>query len=223
MLESFYYLQDWQLPYIKECDLFLLDSGAFTFMNNCKTGVNFDEYLTTYIDFINKHDIKYFFELDIDAVVGLEEVERLRKRLETETGKKSIPVWHKSRGKEKFIEMCKEYDYVAIGGIVTKEIKPAEYKYFKWFIDTAHSYGCQIHGLGFTNLKGLYIFNFDSVDSTSWKSGGRFGSMYHFTGRELTMVNTGKRRRRSDISYEPLDRHNFFEWVKFQNYADKYL
>lgn len=158
-----------------------------------------------------KHDIKYFFELDIDAVVGLEEVEKLRKRLEAETGKKCIPVWHKSRGKEKFIEMCKEYDYVAIGGIVTKEIKPVEHKYFKWFIDTAHFYGCKIHGLGFTNLKGLYIYNFDSVDSTSWGSGWRFGSMYHFTGRELKMVDTGKRRRREDISHQLLDQHNFYE------------
>lgn len=131
MLESFYYVEDWEIPLIKGCELFLLDSGAFTFMNNSKTAVDFNEYLTTYIDFINKHDIKYFFELDIDAVVGLEEVEKLRKRLEAETGKKCIPVWHKSRGKEKFIEMCKEYDYVAIGGIVTKEIKPVEHKYFK--------------------------------------------------------------------------------------------
>lgn len=223
MLESFYYIEEWEIPLIKQCEFFLLDSGAFTFMNNCKTNVDFDAYLTSYIEFINKHDIKYFFELDIDAVVGLEEVERLRKRLETETGKKCIPVWHKSRGKEKFIEMCKEYDYVAIGGIVTKEIKPVEHKYFKWFIDTAHSYGCQIHGLGFTNLKGLYIFNFDSVDSTSWVSGGRFGAMYHFTGRELKLVDTGKRRRREDISHQLLDRHNFFEWVKFQNYAEKFL
>lgn len=223
MLESFYYVEDWENPLIKGCELFLLDSGAFTFMNNSKTAVDFNEYLTTYIDFINKHDIKYFFELDIDAVVGLEEVEKLRKRLEAETGKKCIPVWHKSRGKEKFIEMCKEYDYVAIGGIVTKEIKPVEHKYFKWFIDTAHFYGCKIHGLGFTNLKGLYIYNFDSVDSTSWGSGWRFGSMYHFTGRELKMVDTGKRRRREDISHQLLDQHNFYEWVKFQNYADKYL
>ena len=28
------------------------------------------EYLQRYIDFINKYDVKYFFELDIDAVVG---------------------------------------------------------------------------------------------------------------------------------------------------------
>lgn len=223
MLESFYSMPDWLIPVIKECELFLLDSGAFTFMNNSKDNINFDEYLTKYISFINTNDIKHFFELDVDVIVGLDEVERLRKRLETETGKKSIPVWHKSRGKDYFIKMCKEYDYIAIGGIVTKEIKPCEYKYFKWFIDTAHSYGCKIHGLGFTNLKGLYIYNFDSVDSTSWVAGGKFGSLYHFDGRWMKQVDTGGRKRRSDLSTDPINRHNYYEWVKFQNYAEKFL
>lgn len=223
MLESFYSMTDWLIPIAKKCDLFLLDSGAFTFMNNSKSNVDFDEYLTSYIEFINKHDISHFFELDIDVLVGLEEVERLRKRLESETGKKPIPVWHKSRGKEKFIEMCEQYDYVAIGGIVTKEILPAEYKYFKWFIDTAHSYGCKIHGLGFTNLKGLYIYNFDSVDSTSWVAGGKFGTLYQFTGRGLKQVDTEGRKRRKDLSTDPINRHNYYEWVKFQEYAERYL
>ena len=223
MLESFCYVTDWLIPVIKQCDFFLLDSGAFTFMNNSNNAVDFDEYLTRYIEFINKHDIQYFFELDVDASVGLKEVERLRKRLETETGKKCIPVWHRSRGKENFITLCKEYDYVAIGGIVTKEIKPHEYKYLKWFIDTAHSYNCKIHGLGFTNLKGLYIYNFDSVDSTSWVGGSKFDKLYHFSGIGISQVATGNRMRRKDISADNINRHNFYEWVKFQKFADMYL
>jgi hypothetical protein len=208
------------LPIIKRKKLFLLDSGAFTFMNEVKKKkkkVDFDEYLNTYIKFINDNDIKYFFELDIDSIVGIKEVERLRKRLEDETGKKCIPVWHKSRGKEYFIEMCKNYNYVAIGGIVTKEIKPEEYKYFKWFIDTAHSYGCKIHGLGFTNLTLLKYYNFDSVDSTSWLSGGRFATMYCFDGKKMIKINPNNRR---SLNHIPLNKHNFYEWVKFQKYAD---
>lgn len=219
MLESFFSMPKWLVPIIKQCDFFMLDSGAFTFMNNFKGEVDFDEYLTRYIEFINENDIKYFFELDVDSVAGLEEVERFRKRLEKETGKKPIPVWHKSRGKQYFIDMCREYDYVAIGGIVTKEIKPKEYKYFRWFIDTAHSYGCQIHGLGFTNLNGIKIYNFDSVDSTRWTTGGKFGSLYWFDGRNLNVVDTGDRRRK-DINTDKINRHNYYEWVKFQYYAD---
>lgn len=224
ILQSYYLIPEWMLPIVRKCNFFILDSGAFTFINaqkqKRKNECDFDKYLNEYIKFINDNDVKYFFELDIDSIVGIEEVERLRKRLEEGTGKKCIPVWHKSRGKDYFIKMCQEYDYVAIGGIVTKEIKPEDYKYFKWFIDTAHSYGCKIHGLGFTNLKLLKYFNFDSVDSTSWLSGGRFGTMYHFNGRELRIVDTKNRRRRSDINHIPLNIYNYYEWCKFQKYAE---
>lgn len=223
MLESFYSFPDWLMPYFKQADLALLDSGAFTYLNNAKKGqtVDFNKYLDTYIDFINKNDIKYFFELDIDSLVGIEEVERLRERLEKETDKKSIPVFHKARGKDYFLKMCDEYDYVAVGGIVTKEIKPFEHKYFKWFIDEAHKRNTKIHLLGYTNLKGIYDYRADSVDSTSWLSGGRFGTMYWFDGQILRQVDTGKRRRREDISHEPLDLYNYNQWLKLQQYLDK--
>lgn len=222
-LESFLNITSWFTPYIKNFDMFMLDSGAFTFIRNSKAEVNFNDYLTKYIEFINKHDIKYFFELDVDAVIGFEEVQKLRIRLETETKKKCIPVWHRSRGKENFIQMCQEYDYVAIGGIAVNEIKQSEYPYLKWFIDTAHSYGCKIHGLGFTNLKGLYIYNFDSVDSTTWVQGGRFGNLFSFDGMYMKELNAKTRRRRSDVNTHPINRHNFYEWVRFQKFADKYL
>src|SRR5690606_41417395 len=77
LLESFYYIRDWQIEYIKseDCKMFLLDSGAFTFMSAKNKG-DFKEYLYKDIIFINKHDIKYFFKLDVDLVLGLKEVER---------------------------------------------------------------------------------------------------------------------------------------------------
>lgn len=36
ILESFFYFKEWQVPLIKTCKMFLLDSGAFTFMNSDK-------------------------------------------------------------------------------------------------------------------------------------------------------------------------------------------
>ena len=159
ILESFYSIKEWQIPFIKKCEMFLLDSGAFTFMNSQKGKIDFDEYLTRYINFINKYDIKYFFELDVDSIVGYEKVKQLRKRLENETGKKCIPVWHKSRGKEEYLKMCEEYDYVAIGGIVTKEITKEQYSFFPWFINEAHKRGCKIHGLGFTDTNLLQKYH----------------------------------------------------------------
>ena len=43
LLESFYSIKDWQIAVAKQCELFLLDSGAFTFMSNTKKKVNWDE------------------------------------------------------------------------------------------------------------------------------------------------------------------------------------
>jgi hypothetical protein len=221
LLESFYSLQNEKtlkriIKHNKEN--FLLDSGAFTFMSG--TGkADFDEYLTKYINFINKYNIKYFFELDVDSVVGYDKVKEYRKRLEKETGKKCIPVWHKSRGKDEFLKMCDEYDYVAIGGIVTKEITKDQYPFFTWFLSEAHKRDCKVHGLGFTATKELHKYHFDTVDSTNWLSGGRFGQLHTFNGRYIESKSYKNKR----AVYKAIDSHNLKEWVKFQRYAEKKL
>lgn len=222
ILESFYYADEWTEKTIPLLEHFLLDSGAFTFMSNVKKGnIDWKDYIDRYIAFINKHDIKYFFELDIDCIVGYDNVLKIRKYIEEKTGKKCIPVWHKSRGKEEFIKMCKEYNYVAIGGIVSKEITQKDYPLFTWFINTAHKYGAKIHGLGFTNLEGLTKYHFDSVDSTSWTTGNRFGAVYYFNGKTIKKVDKKQGQRLADSKKVAV--HNFNEWVKFQKYAEKHL
>lgn len=221
ILQSFYYCNDFTeqviLPSVSK---FMLDSGAFTFHMKGRH-VDWDEYIARYAEFINKHDINLFFELDIDNLVGYDKVLQMRRELERMTDKPCIPVWHKSRGKEAFIQMCKDYDYVAIGGIVSKEITKPEYKYFPWFIDTAHKYGAKIHGLGFTNLADLPKYHFDSVDSTSWTAGNKFGTIYQFNGKTLVKYDRPEGTRLSDARTVGL--HNFTEWVKFQQYAKTHL
>ena len=222
VLESYYYVDEWTEKYIPRVAKFMLDSGAFTFMMQRKSGenINWDAYIERYAEFINRNNVELFFELDIDKIIGIKEVERLRNRLEKLTGKQCIPVWHKYRGKDYFLRMCDEYKYVALGGIVD-EISPKEYKYFPWFIDRAHERGCKIHGLGFTNLKGLEKCHFDSVDSTSWTSGNRFGTVYLFTGK--TMIKKDRKENERMTNTKELALHNFNEWVKFQRYAENHL
>ena len=51
-------------------DNFLLDSGAYSFMNAQRgKKIDFEAYLERYIRFINERGVKYFFELDLDSVV----------------------------------------------------------------------------------------------------------------------------------------------------------
>ena len=220
ILESFYYADEWTEWVIPRVSNFMLDSGVFTMAYGAGSNVDYYEYTERYIDFINKNNVKLFFEMDIDDVAGLAKAEELRRKIEIGTGKQPIPIFHKTRGKDYFINMCKNYPYVAIGGIAGKGnmTKRKEYMpYFKWFIDTAHKYGAKIHGLGFTDLKALEVFDFDSVDSTSWTTGNRFGSIYRFNGRTMEKYDKKEGQRLADPKAVALN--NFNEWVKFQQYA----
>lgn len=195
----------------------MLDSGAFTFFTSGKH-VDWNDYVKRYAQFITKNGVNLFFELDIDALIRYKNVLYYRAMLEDMTGKPSIPVWHKSRGIDEYYKMCESYDYVAIGGIVTKEITQKEYKFFPHLIQEAHKRGAKVHGLGFTNLQGLTKYKFDSVDSTAWVSGNRFGSIYVFNGK--TMVKHDKQPGQRLASAKEVALHNFTEWVKFQKYAE---
>ena len=225
ILESFYYMDENIEKLIPHFGDFLLDSGAFTFMQGRVGSPDFDDYTERYADFINRNKIDKFFELDIDSVVGYDRVKKIRARLERLTGKQSITIRHKSRGKNEYIGHCKEYPYVAIGGLVDGA-KKGEYarqlwKYFPWFINTAHENGAKIHALGFTSLDGIRKYHFDSVDSTAWTTGNRFGYLYWFDGQTIRKKDAPKGYRIGNSRAAALN--NYVEWIKFQQYADKHL
>lgn len=221
ILESFYYVNDDTerlLPYFGD---FLLDSGAFTFMQGKGGSLNWEEYIEHYATFIKENKVQKYFELDIDSVVGYEKVKEYRRRLESLVGWSCIPVWHKSRGIKEFQKMCDEYGYAAIGGIVSGEIKKEQYDAFPAMISEAHKRGCKLHGLGFTNLEWLPRCHWDSVDSTAWTTGNRFGFIYKFNGKTMTKVDCPKGKRLANSRKVALI--NYTEWIKFQKYAEANL
>lgn len=216
-LESFYYFQEWQKKYINKD--FMLDSGAFTFMSNQKQtqNIDFDEYVERYAKFINENNIELFFELDIDCVVGINEVERLRNKLEKLTNKRCIPVWHKSRGFDYYKRLVQEYDYIAIGGIVTKEIKKDEFVIFSELIRIAHDNKCKVHALGFLGYLKERVYNFDSVDGTNWNLGTRLGVLFNLVGKTMYRREFKNKRIKDP---KKLTIHNFNEWCKYQKEKD---
>ena len=99
---------------------FILDSGAFSYMNGRKTDdIDWDEYADRYAAFVLKKNIRNYIEIDVDRVIGLSEVERLRRRIEKKVGWKSMPVWHVERGYDYWLKMCTDYDYVCFGAFFT--------------------------------------------------------------------------------------------------------
>lgn len=217
LLSSFAYVNKGVIANIKEFDMFLLDSGAYTFRK--KSGnMDWGKYVNDYIRFINQYDVDYFFELDIDNVIGYESVKTLRKRLERGTGKRCIPVWHTTRGIQDYIEMCKAYDYVALGSS-TKYKDKENHEFLRYLLSVAKQNGCKVHGLGFTSNM-IKRYDFYSVDSTTW-DGYRYGSIYRYEHGNIRTIKPPKGKRVTS-DYKPITLNNFTEWCKYQRYLDRY-
>ena len=223
ILQSFAYINNYTENHIiPNCKEFILDSGAFTYRMSKGKPLDIDwvDYTIRYADFINRKEISHFFEIDIDSIIGYENVKKLRKVLEERTGRQCIPVWHFERGKEEFLKMCDNYNYVALGGIAGRNDVKIDEKYFPWFINEAHYRNCKIHALGYTKMEGLKKFKFDSVDSSSWTSGARYGLMYIFTGNSMKQI---KKPNGTRAKTYPIAVHNFLEWKKFSDWAEVHL
>ena len=219
ILESFYYIADWMLPYINTSWNFMLDSGAFTFFSG-DGNVDWIAYTKRYCKFINQQNIELFFELDIDVITSTKVSEELRHIIEQETGKQPIPVWRPMRGMDYWHRMIAEYPYIAISASGMFDSawtrKPQSFKLINQMIAYAHKNNVEVHGLGYTSLPGLIKCNFDSVDSTAWIYGNRGGYLYKFNGHNIVRIDApaGLRLKARDAAI-----HNFSEWVKFQRYA----
>lgn len=220
-LESFYYANSLTPFLIKHSRFYLFDSGAFSFLNT-KKQVNWDDYVNNYAAYVRQHEIQHYFELDIDNIVGYQKVLEFRQRMEEITGIQPIPVWHKSRGLESYLDDCENYPYVAIGGFAVGEIKKSEYSKVSALIKAAHDRGALVHGLGFTQNTWLPKLHFDSVDSSTWElQANRFGTVSKFqNGKMLTIRRPSNRKI---VNRGVILRNNLCEWVKFQKYADACL
>lgn len=182
-LLSYYQIRN-DLKLFRNClsmsELMEIDSGAHSFQKGKK--VDWEEYTRQYADFIQKNDnpkIIGFFEMDVDNIIGYENVLRLRKILERVTNK-IIPVWHKNRGISEFKKMCDEYSgkIVAITGFSNEDIRDDQYV---MFLKEAKKRHCKVHCLGMTRTKILDKVPFDFTDSATWKLRTTWG---HVEGRK---------------------------------------
>ena len=202
----------------------MLDSGAYSFaVSERQNRVDFDKYLVDYISFLekNKKYVESYVELDIDNVVGVEKVKQYRKIMET-YNLQPVVVWHPIRGKAAWIQHCK--DYARIGFNTIKDVKTAQQ--VGWLLKQSEKYGAKVHGFGTTKANFMKNNPFYSVDSTSWMSGGRYGSFYYFNGKTLNCLQPDKFKQLFGkqfnlLSYKKLDKWNLIQWKKYADYLEE--
>jgi hypothetical protein len=197
------------------CDEMLIDSGAHSFQKGFK--VDFYEFTKEYAQWIIENDCDQmtgYFEMDIDNLIGYDEVKKLRAILEAAHPTKIIPVWHATRGVEEFEKMCEEYAgrIVAISAIRNKDISDDQYM---MFLKTAKKYGCKVHALGMTRTNLLNKVPFDYTDSSTWKQTGNYGGFAKFTGCKMKVVSAA-----GGLKTYYLDFHNLKEFMKMQQYFE---
>lgn len=221
ILQTFYDLQKWDDAYCQKVvtnpHRFFLDSGAFTFMASGRK-TDWNDYAERYIDFIKRNRVRHFFELDLDTVIGIDATREITKKIERQTGMQCIPVFHACRGMDGWRRMCSEYRYIAIGASgITPECRWVKnQEILLSLLKIAHAQGCKVHGLGYTRLSNINhtVVPFDSVDSSSCLAGGRFATVYKFTGHSLIK----KSIKGKSAGYKTLNRHNIGEWIKMCRY-----
>lgn len=220
LLNTFFNMRTWKENKIIELikipqKSFMLDSGAFTFMNNGNR-VKWKKYVDEYINFINKYDIQNFIELDLYEIVGTEKTEMIRNYIEKRTKKKPIPVYHGTMSIQYYRDLCQDYPYVAISATGTLESSKwtKNTKVLKQVVKIGHSYGTKIHGLGYTRLSNINNPEvlFDSVDSTSWLSGCRFGIWYNIKNNKIVKKDCSN----MGITKEVFNNHNCKIWIQKQ-------
>lgn len=200
-------------------DNFLLDSGAFSFTYSKKnvTHKEMEMFVDRQINFINDFQVKNFFEMDVDQVLGYDKVLEIRKRIEAKTQRQVIPVWHTNRGVENFKDLCKEYKYIGIGGIALGKNLTVE-QIIK-LVTYARERGVKVHGLGFTRFSYLNKIPWYSVDSCAWSKTAIYGgNICCFNGHGIKNKPIVKRGLKLNIP--KLAAWNFNEWIKYQKYMD---
>lgn len=220
LLQSYYDLRkekhDKIMKIIGSSENFLLDSGAFAFMNS-GIKVNWKTYADEYINFINKYDIKRYIELDLDHIIGVDETRKLRNYIEEKTAKKSMPVFHAIRGMEYYREMCQEYDYICIAasGMVKGIDEYVKDKtILKQLLKIARQCETKVHGLAYTRIKNLNNLDvpFYSVDSSTWTYGKRYGVRYDLKHGKVIQTNIER-----GYDYKTITMHNLKTWIKIQH------
>jgi len=216
VLMSFAFHKNYDCSYIPYCRNFLLDSGAFTVLKHNIKDMDWEGYIKLYADFILEYNVEHFFELDIYSIIGVKETERLRALLEHLTKRKCIPVWHADLGIDYFFALCDNYDYVAIGGLVTRE------RSLKWylgnlnfFIKQAHSRKARLHLLGYTGgLDEKKYPGLDSCDSSAHQTCHRFGGYFSFD-KDTRKISHKTSKRKSKLTPKAFELFSqFYNFLK---------
>lgn len=170
-----------------------IDSGAFTYMSDPKfkeyTEEQWEKQIHAYLKWARKHRDMIFAiaNLDLDYLVGSKKVQEWNEKyfepFMLETGIPVCFVYHETEDILPWDKFCQRYPYVGVS-FATSDV---ELNKGKELLRVAGKYNTLVHGMGMTKTSILPQLPFYTVDSTSWKSGFRYGQLAIWNGKKVQM------------------------------------
>jgi len=234
VLYNYYYLknkignEDFKETFISPFKHILIDSGGYTFRKGgggkVKSKEFYEDLHKEYINFICKYndDLDGFFELDVDDAIGQEPVDNWYEQWR-DIGLSPIRVWHKKQGVNRLNELVEQVDFLG----VTSRGKNKPLSWFKMIEKKTKENNCNLHGLGVTSVKLLDKIDFDTVDSTAWNAGGRYGVFYYFDKGTIKLFDKNKFSEKfknkafRKLPREEITKWNLIQWKKYSDYLQE--
>jgi len=179
-LFSFYHfinedIAELQQTYFPEGFRLFADSGAFSAWT---LGLEID--IDAYIAWLHKWNRFFDCYANLDVRGDLKGTKENQRILE-EAGLEPLPVYHAGEPFAYFEELIEKYDYIALGGVAGKHLRGTSL--MRWLIRcfrAVEGKPVALHGFGMTAWTLLKSFPWYSVDSTSWATGNRYGTVQIF-------------------------------------------
>lgn len=187
-----------------------LDSGAFTYIVKSRTDKAslppWKAYRKLYFTYVRDTWERWarVMELDLDHLEGVSFDDLMEWRdemLETcGPGLNLCPVWHPGRGAAEWTAYCRDprFRHLALGaGHYSRYSGSGR---VRRMVMEAHNWNKTVHGLGMTGVNtALRVIPYDTVDSTSWLMGQKFGTLFVFQNNKFRLIgkdgSMGKRER----------------------------
>lgn len=197
-LMSYHYLQNSRIPLYKKyggkgIEIFI-DSGAYTYQADPKymeySVEDWEKQIKEYLNWAKKNK-EYIFaiaNLDLENLLGVDVVKKWNEKyfepFMLETGIPVCFIWHPVCGDIGWEKYCERYPYVGLSW-VADDGTDLDFAYGLNKLKVAEKYNTLVHGMGMTRTSILPKLPFYTVDSTSWKSGFRYGQIAIWNGKKV--------------------------------------
>jgi hypothetical protein len=191
----------------------VLDSGAWSAFTS-GVPLKMDEYVA----WCHMHRAGVWWYSNLDDMGSWQRTKANQKIME-DAGLTPVPVFHTGEPWHVLESYCEQYSRVAVGKIVPYSTRARIIvPWLRHVFEIAAKHGTKVHGFGVTNVSLLKLVPFNSVDSSKWTTGHRFGRV-NLWDRLGGCMRTAAARTPSDFNrHRALFMDHQFEQLDFYNH-----